>query len=122
MANGDLIEVDADALRDDAREWARQGDALRSLVPVLPSVPDSGSDVPPDENLVIGAVNAVTEALTSLVGQAAEEFDEMSRALMAAAQEYEANEEELVDGLITDDLRPGTSLPEAEVHLLEPII
>ena len=95
MANGDLIEVDADALRDDAREWARQGDALRSLVPVLPSVPDSGSD----ENLVIGAVNAVTEALTSLVGQAAEEFDEMSRALMAAAQEYEANEEELVDGL-----------------------
>ena len=99
MANGDLIEVDADALRDDAREWARQGDALRSLVPVLPSVPDSGSDVPPDENLVIVAVNAVTEALTSLVGQAAEEFDEMSRALMAAAQEYEANEEELVDGL-----------------------
>lgn len=99
MTNGDLIEVDADALRDDAREWARQGDALRSLVPVLPSVPDSGSDVPPDENLVIGAVNAVTEALTSLVGQAAEEFDEMSRALMAAAQEYEANEEELVDGL-----------------------
>ena len=48
---------------------------------------------------MIGAVNAVTEALTSLVGQAAEEFDEMSRALMAAAQEYEANEEELVDGL-----------------------
>ena len=99
MTNGDLIEVDADALRDDAREWARQGEMLRSLVPVLSPVPDSGSDVPPDENLVIGAVNAVTQVLTSLVGQAAGEFDEMSRALMAAAQEYEANEEDLVDGL-----------------------
>ena len=98
MTNGDLIEVDADALRDDAREWARQGEMLRSLVPVLSPVPDSGSDVPPDENLVI-AVNAVTQVLTSLVGQAAGEFDEMSRALMAAAQEYEANEEDLVDGL-----------------------
>jgi len=92
------IEVDVSALRDDANEWTHQGDRLRSLAGVLSAVPDSGSNVPPDENLVIGAVNAVTALLDSLVAQAADEFDEMARALLVSAQSYETTEEELSDG------------------------
>ncbi|EFW09277.1 hypothetical protein HMPREF9005_1707 [Actinomyces sp. oral taxon 178 str. F0338] len=47
---------------------------------------------------MIGAVNAVTALLDSLVAQAADEFDEMARALLVSAQSYETTEEELSDG------------------------